>query len=75
MFHRETDASKVALAGLVELLRRREFQFIDCQLTSEHVLSLGAVEVPRSRFLNELGRALDFPDPAFHWTEETVYQS
>lgn len=72
MFHRDTDASKVALTGLVELLRRRDFHFIDCQLTSDHVLSLGAVEIPRSRFLVELERALAYPDPAFHWTGESL---
>jgi len=74
MFHRETDASKVALVGLVQLLSRWKFRFIDCQLTSDHVLSLGAVEIPRARFLKELGQALDYPDPAFQWTEGTVYQ-
>jgi leucyl/phenylalanyl-tRNA--protein transferase len=72
MFHRETDASKVALTGLVQLLRRWDFHFIDCQLTSEHILSLGAVEIPRSEFLVELERALAHPDPAFHWTDESL---
>lgn len=73
MFHRETNASKVALVGLVQLLNRWEFSFIDCQLTSDHVLSLGAVEIPRVRFLKELSGALKHPDPAFQWTEETVH--
>lgn len=72
MFHRETDASKVALTGLVELLKRWEFHFIDCQLTSEHILSLGAEEIPRRRFLAELEGALAYPDPAFHWTDQTL---
>lgn len=72
MFHRENDASKVALTGLVALLRRWEFYFIDCQLTSEHILSLGAVEIPRTRFLQELGKALAHPDPAFHWTDQSL---
>jgi len=72
MFHRQTDASKAALAGLVKLLERWQFSFIDCQLSSEHVLSLGAVEVPRSRFLGELAEALRHPDPAFHWTGQEV---
>jgi len=72
MFHRETDASKVALAGLVSLLRRWRFSFIDCQLTSDHVLSLGAVEIARTRFLSELDSALQYPDPVFHWTDQEV---
>jgi len=72
MFHRETDASKVALAGLVELLRRWRFRFIDCQLTSDHIMSLGAEEIPRGRFLEELAEALDHDDPAADWSGETA---
>lgn len=72
MFHRESDASKVALAGLIELLQRWAFLFIDCQLPSAHIMSLGAEEIPRSRFLEELDVALDHDDPAFHWSRETV---
>ncbi|MDZ7840809.1 MAG: leucyl/phenylalanyl-tRNA--protein transferase [Gammaproteobacteria bacterium] len=71
MFHRQTDASKAALAGLVALLRRREFHIIDCQLPSAHIMSLGAVEIPRSRFLEELAVALEHDDPSFQWNEET----
>lgn len=72
MFHRETDASKVALAGLTDLLRRWEFRFIDCQLPSGHIKSLGAVDIPRRRFLEELAEALDHDDPVFQWTGEAV---
>ncbi|MGA8260291.1 MAG: leucyl/phenylalanyl-tRNA--protein transferase [Arenicellales bacterium] len=72
MFHRETDASKVAMAGLVKLLKCWKFDFIDCQLPSGHVISLGAVEIPRQRFLAELASSLEYADPAFQWTEQTV---
>ncbi|NLV24885.1 MAG: leucyl/phenylalanyl-tRNA--protein transferase [Deltaproteobacteria bacterium] len=51
MFHRETDASKVALAGLMDHLRRRGFAFLDCQLPSSHLASLGAIEISRRDFL------------------------
>lgn len=68
MFHRETDASKVAMAGLVDLLAGWRFHFIDCQLTSDHVLSLGAEEIPRSRFLAELETALAHADPDGSWS-------
>ncbi len=71
MFHRQTDASKAALAGLVNLLRRWEFHIIDCQLPSAHVMSLGAVEIPRSRFLEELAAALEHDDPVFRWNDQT----
>jgi leucyl/phenylalanyl-tRNA---protein transferase len=72
MFHRETDASKVAVAGLVDLLKRWDFHFIDCQLTSGHIMRLGAVEIPRSRFLEELAAALEHDDPAPTWRGETA---
>lgn len=67
MFSNMTDASKVALAALVEHLLRLGFQFVDCQLPSPHILSLGAVEVPRSRFLRELADALKTPDRVGRW--------
>lgn len=54
MFSLVSDASKVALAHLVELAKRWEFSFIDCQIPSEHLLRLGAVRVSRERFLDEL---------------------
>jgi len=50
MFSLERDASKVALARLVEECRERGIQLIDCQVASEHLASLGAREVSRSQF-------------------------
>ena len=67
MFSAMTDASKVALAALVARLRQHRFQFIDCQLPSPHVLSLGAREVPRAKFLTELSVALNVPDQIGSW--------
>jgi leucyl/phenylalanyl-tRNA--protein transferase len=52
MFARETDASKVALALWVTLLRRLEFSVIDCQRHTGHLASLGAREIPRAVFLS-----------------------
>ncbi len=57
MFHRRTDASKVAFVALVERLRRLGFSIIDCQMTTDHLLRFGAREVPRALFLTELYRA------------------
>lgn len=51
MFARETDASKVSLVHLVKHLRDRDFTLIDCQVSSRHLQSLGAVSVPRKRFI------------------------
>ncbi len=66
MFHRRTDASKVALVALVDLLRddgdaRR---LLDVQWVTDHLRTLGAVEVPQPVYLERLAAALDAPLPA-----------
>jgi leucyl/phenylalanyl-tRNA--protein transferase len=52
MFTRVTDASKVALAHAVDVLRARGTEVIDCQVASAHTQSLGAVDIPRTRFVS-----------------------
>jgi leucyl/phenylalanyl-tRNA--protein transferase len=66
MFHRVTDASKVALVGLVGMLRDEyaDQRLLDVQWSTPHLSSLGVVEVPRSTYLDLLGDALDLPLPA-----------
>jgi len=54
MFSLVPDASKIALAHMVELAKVWRFEFIDCQIPSEHLMRLGAVKVERERFLDEL---------------------
>ncbi len=58
MFHRVTDASKVALVRLVERMRERGFVLLDVQFLTDHLRTLGAVEIPRSDYQLRLGRAL-----------------
>jgi leucyl/phenylalanyl-tRNA---protein transferase len=58
MFTRRRDASKVALAHVVERLQQRSFQLFDIQLLSAHTASLGAVEIPRKDYLERLRQAL-----------------
>jgi len=58
MFHRETDASKVALAALVGRLRERRFILLDVQYVTPHLQSLGAVEIPRRKYEERLVQAL-----------------
>ena len=58
MVSRARDASKVALAWLVARLRTGGFTLLDCQFMTEHLASLGAVEVPRERYIALLGAAL-----------------
>ncbi|MDR3620637.1 MAG: leucyl/phenylalanyl-tRNA--protein transferase [Paludisphaera borealis] len=67
MFHTETDASKVALVALVERLEADGVGFIDCQVKSEHLLRLGAREIPRDEFLMHLAGGLqDAPQAVTH---------
>lgn len=61
MFHLETDASKVALATLVDRLRERGFGLLDIQQWTPHTGSLGAVEVSRDDYLDRLAWAVDLP--------------
>jgi leucyl/phenylalanyl-tRNA---protein transferase len=56
MFSRRRDASKVALARLIQECRARDIRLIDCQVASAHLASLGAREVPRSEFVALLRR-------------------
>ena len=58
MFHRVTDASKVALVALMEHLRRRGYVLIDTQWSTPHLERFGAVEIPRAEYLERLERAL-----------------
>lgn len=57
MFSREADASKVALAWLVASLRRIGAELLDCQFTTTHLASLGAVEIPQGQYLRLLTQA------------------
>jgi leucyl/phenylalanyl-tRNA--protein transferase len=58
MFHRETDASKVALVALVERLRAGGFSLLDTQWTTPHLEQFGAFEIPREDYLRLLEAAL-----------------
>lgn len=64
MFHRVTDASKVALVALVERLPQTGASLLDVQWVTPHLASLGAVEVPRATYLALLQDALTLPLPS-----------
>ncbi len=61
MFSATPNASKVAMAALVERLASRDFMLFDCQLMTAHLASMGAVEIPRSEYLRRLAEAVDAP--------------
>jgi leucyl/phenylalanyl-tRNA--protein transferase len=58
MFHRRTDASKVALAHLIERLRAGGFYLLDTQFVTAHLASLGGIEIPRASYEAQLTEAL-----------------
>ena len=58
MFHRETDASKVALVALVERLRARGYTLLDTQWVTPHLEQFGAIEIPRDDYLRLLEDSL-----------------
>ncbi len=58
MFSLQPDASKAALVALSGHLDRHGFDLIDCQVTTNHLCRMGALEIPRNRFLDILGRAV-----------------
>lgn len=62
MFTRRTDASKIAFAHLAARLRERGYGLIDCQMSTRHLASLGAREIPRSEFTGLLARLTAQPD-------------
>ncbi|OGS49865.1 MAG: leucyl/phenylalanyl-tRNA--protein transferase [Erythrobacter sp. RIFCSPHIGHO2_12_FULL_63_10] len=62
MFSRKDNASKVALAWLVALMRHAGYVLLDCQFMTDHLQSLGAVELPQAEYLHLLGEARGEPE-------------
>jgi len=58
MFHSATDASKVALVGLVEWLRAQQVELLDVQWSTPHLSSLGVIDIPRVDYLARLAHAI-----------------
>ena len=58
MFSLRSDASKVAFKALSDVLGSKGYDFIDCQITNDHLIRLGATVIPRDRFLDELEESL-----------------
>jgi len=64
MFHRATDASKVALVHLVERLNDDAATLLDVQWSTPHLASLGVIEIPRHEYLERLAAAVAASSPA-----------
>jgi leucyl/phenylalanyl-tRNA--protein transferase len=73
MFHRVTDASKVALVGLVSLLSPVD-GLLDVQWRTDHLATLGVVDIPRSDYLRRVDAAVSRPlPPGFSGTKPAVF--
>ena len=67
MFARASNASKAALAGLVAFLIKADFELIDCQMSTAHLASLGAREIPRAEFHRHVDRLEKRPGVPAPW--------
>ena len=70
MFHKERDASKVALYHLDRFLALNGFDFIDSQVPNSHMMSLGGKEIPREEFLSRLEKSLEKKTLRGRWRYE-----
>ena len=71
MFTHQTNASKLALAGLVALCRAQQADWIDCQQNTQHLSSLGATEIPKQQFLADISHASRMGSMV--WEFEPIY--
>ncbi|WP_332714065.1 leucyl/phenylalanyl-tRNA--protein transferase [Pelagibacterium mangrovi] len=67
MFHRRTDASKIALAHLIERLNAGGYVLLDTQFITDHLVSLGAIEIPRAIYEVRLSAALEIEGDFYTW--------
>jgi leucyl/phenylalanyl-tRNA--protein transferase len=67
MFSRESGGSKLALVELARLLRERGFPLIDAQVANAHTLGMGALEISRARYLDQIAGLVDACDNQAQW--------
>lgn len=70
MFSAMSNASKVCLVYLIRYLKERRFEFIDCQVSTDHLVRMGARNVSRGIFIAQLHRAVQRPDLIDPWTNK-----
>jgi leucyl/phenylalanyl-tRNA--protein transferase len=71
MFSLESDTSKIALVSLANHLKKHHFDLIDCQVTTSHLLRMGATEISRNAFLDIIGRSVKKKPITDIWTPGT----
>ena len=72
MFSFESNTSKIALVNLVKQLQEWNYKLIDCQISSEHLESLGAIEISREKFRQQLHELLPRPGKAPPWELDAI---
>jgi len=72
MFSKMPNASKIAMMGLSQQLTVRNFALLDCQVVSPHLLSLGATQVGRQEFLDQLAVACNPPSKTADWPRDRL---
>ena len=70
MFSKSSNASKVAFVALVQQLIKWDFAMVDCQVTTRHLISFGAREIPRTEFMQRIKKAVRMPAKG-NWRSET----
>ncbi|MCW5722579.1 MAG: leucyl/phenylalanyl-tRNA--protein transferase [Devosia sp.] len=70
MFHRRTDASKMAITHLVERLKAGGFQLLDTQFLTPHLASLGGIEIERADYEDRLRHAITLPADWTAWDRQ-----
>ncbi len=73
MFSRTANASKCALVGLVRYLQTYRYKAIDCQIESNHLVSLGACLIPRNDFVSLIGSGVEYQPQCDEWRPLSVY--
>ena len=69
MFHTASNASKLAFWGLMRLCEQSDIELVDCQLPNDHLMSLGAVTMPRAEFLTQLETLINHR--SIRWQHDT----
>ncbi len=72
MFTRASDASKIALVHLCQTLGHWGFQLIDCQVVTQHIIRMGAVQIPRASFIGLLEHCCTLPGRMGSWDDDVI---
>ena len=70
MFSQVSNSSKAALIFLSKKLEEKNFLFIDCQVYTKHLETMGATSIPRNQFTSFVKQGLQFSDLKGNWKEE-----